>query len=53
VDVVPSNLTLLTIASNLFEYSLIVSDYFILCSSNSLIKLSININHIIKPHITA
>ena len=41
-----NNLTLLTITSNLFEDSLIVSDSFILCNSNFLIKFST-----CKPHI--
>lgn len=37
---VPSKLTLLTMLSNLSEYSVIVSHTFIFCNSNSLIKVS-------------
>jgi len=48
VDIVPSNLTLLTIASNLFECSLIVSYFYILRSSNSLIKFNICISCILS-----
>lgn len=40
VKPLPNNFILLTILNNLFEYSLIVLNYFILCSLNSLLKLN-------------
>ena len=48
VKSVPINLTLLTIPSNFSEYSLMVSDSFILCSSNSLMRLRLCIPRILS-----
>lgn len=45
VNLVPCNLTLLTMLSNLFEYSLIVLNS-IFCNSNSLIKFNTYMPHI-------